>query len=213
MKNRFYIVLLTSIFIYGCSSSDVNEYIKDQADNIKGIVDDKGPAEKTFVEDDDLNVSDEIQDAIDAHNSARKDVNVNNDLRWDNSLAEAAQVYANKMADEGLWEHDVVGNDKYSYGENLYTSSQSITLKDAVDAWVDEKQYYTLGDIGDKTTCVEGEQCGHYTQIIWKSTSRVGCAKSQYKKDSTISSGPYKYWFIVVCKYQTPGNIVGRKPY
>ena len=208
MRNRFYILLVATFFVAGCASSDVGDYLKKQADNIKGIVDNKGESRKVFVDEVELeDVSDEVLEAIEAHNSAREDVNVDNGLSWDSSLAQAAQVYADKMAEEGLWEHDHDGNRKNNYGENLYTSSQEITLKDAVDAWVSEKEFYTIGNIGDDATCVEGEMCGHYTQIIWKKTSRVGCAKSQYQ------TGDYKYWFIVVCKYQQPGNIIGEPPY
>ncbi len=213
MKNKILMLVTALFFAYGCSSSDVNEYLKNQVENVKGLVDNKGEPKKVFVDEALLeDVSDEIQEALDAHNRARAEVNVDSKLRWDSSLAEAAQVYADKMADEGLWEHDHDGNRKNNYGENLYTSSQDIDLKDAVDAWVDEKQFYTIGNIGDEDTCVEGEMCGHYTQIIWKNTSRVGCAKSQYKTAPNID-GIGKYWFIVVCKYQEPGNIIGEPPY
>ncbi len=72
---------------------------------------------------------------------------------------------------------------------------------------MDEKQFYTYGNVGDESTCVTGEQCGHYTQVIWEDTTEVGCAASQYK------TGQYKDWYIVVCKYQTPGNYLNEKPY
>ena len=43
---------------------------------------------------------------------------------------------------------------------------------------------------------------GHYTQMVWKGTTEVGCA--------TASGTELTY---LVCRYSPPGNIVGQKPY
>lgn len=151
-----------------------------------------------------------IQDLLDVHNDTRAEVGVNNELTWSDTIALDAQSYADTMANSGAWEHDPKNRDGYtngSYGENLYTSTAKPTFAVATQAWVDEKQYYSYGEVGDESTCVDGEMCGHYTQVIWKNTTEVGCASSQYK------TGQFKDWYIVVCKYQTPGNYLGETPY
>ena len=39
----------------------------------------------------------------------------------------------------------------------------------------------------------------HYTQMIWKGTTHVGCAYHQ--------GGP---WTYLICRYSPPGNVDGR---
>ncbi len=43
---------------------------------------------------------------------------------------------------------------------------------------------------------------GHYTQLVWRGTRDVGCAK-------VFCSG----YMIVVCNYNPPGNVLGLRPY
>ena len=46
---------------------------------------------------------------------------------------------------------------------------------------------------------------GHYTQIVWKNTTKVGCGIANSLTDR---GGEW-----VVCRYSPPGNYVGQKPY
>ncbi len=208
MKNRIYLAVVVSLLFSGCSTSDVEEFIKGKVLEDSGLVNDTGNI--SVGEENNISVSAEIQDALNAHNSERSAVGVNNNLVWDETIAKDAQSYADELAISGAWEHDPKNTSGYTngaYGENLYTSTQKVTLEFATEEWAAEEQYYTYGEIGDSSTCVSGEMCGHYTQIIWKDTSKVGCAISKYK------IGQYKNWYLIVCKYQTPGNYVGQTPY
>jgi pathogenesis-related protein 1 len=208
MKNRLKLIVLLALFVGGCSSSDVTNFVNERLKKEVGVAHQNGDIVEG--EENNIDVSPDIQEALDAHNSARSEVGVASNLAWDTTIANDAQSYADELAENGAWQHDSKNDGGYengSYGENLYTSTARPSLKDAVDAWVDEKQFYTYGEIGDDATCVEGEMCGHYTQVVWKSTSRVGCAMSKYKR------GQYKNWYLIVCKYQTPGNYTGETPY
>lgn len=58
---------------------------------------------------------------------------------------------------------------------------------------------------------IKGKICGHYTQLIWASSVKVGCAR---KTCSTVYENPdFNGATIVVCDYSPAGNDIGQKPY
>ncbi|XP_042059416.1 uncharacterized protein LOC121803909 [Salvia splendens] len=59
----------------------------------------------------------------------------------------------------------------FTLDENIYLGSgQAWTAMDAVGAWADEEKYYDY----DTNSCAAGEMCGHYTQVVWSSTKKIG---------------------------------------
>ena len=132
-----------------------------------------------------------------------------NDLKWDEKLALVAKNYgetcplghnANRTSD-----YKTVGGSGY-VGENLAWGSGTgyTKIEQAVYGWAqkEEKSYrYTEIGNGDST---DGSQVGHYTQIIWRNTTHVGCA---------IVTGCSKWDRTYVCNYAPGGNIRGQKPY
>ena len=150
-----------------------------------------------LVEIDQEPVSDEeIKMIIDAHNYWRKDVGVSEKLEWSDDLAKVAAKWAVALKNKGCaFEH----SQDNSFGENLFKGTAGhFSAKYVVDAWASEKAFYNY----NRNKCKPGEMCGHYTQIVWKTTERVGCAK-------VVCDG----MDIWVCNYDPPGNWVGQKPY
>jgi len=101
-------------------------------------------------------------------------------------------------------------------GENLYayvtTGSPPPTPQlDAVDSWADEAADYNYGP----NTCDAGKVCGHYTQIVWRNTTRLGCGVKQCSAATSPFGPPFDAypWWYVVCQYEPPGNVVGQHPY
>jgi hypothetical protein len=91
------------------------------------------------------------------------------------------------------------GKWKQRYGENLFIGTAGrYGVADAVQAWASEKKYYR-GQTLDPSSWYDS---GHYTQIVWKNTKYIGCAKTE-------CGGK----IIVVCNYDPPGNVLGQKPY
>ncbi len=138
----------------------------------------------------------EIQAVLDAHNYWRRDVGVTEKLTWSDDLAEVADKWVRELKRKGCaFEH----SPDNSFGENLFKgTSDHFDAKYVVDAWAGEKAYYNY----DKNRCKSGEMCGHYTQIVWQATERVGCAK--------IQCDGMDIWS---CNYDPPGNWVNQKPY
>ena len=73
------------------------------------------------------------------------------------------------------------------------------------DQWYKEVVYYPQN--------TAKEPVGHYTQVVWADTSRVGCGViAQY---SLNEYGENAHWLRhdLVCDYYTPGNYKGASPY
>ncbi|XP_069124549.1 uncharacterized protein [Argopecten irradians] len=144
------------------------------------------------------------------HNDVRQDLNpvpkVMEKMRWSDELASKAQEYAEKCE----WRHSPKSGrrDKLGYrfiGENLYIST-SYGVTKSVKSWADEKAFYDYWT----NTCVPGQQCGHYTQMIWGTTNMVGCGIHFCKEVGFWRRGNAHY---VVCHYGPGGNINGARPY
>ena len=112
---------------------------------------------------------------IAAHNQWRSKTGVP-DLKWSDDLAASSQQWADQLAGSGCkMKHSTGPN-----GENIYwagaaqrsdgtSSMQTITEQNVVDAWGDEVKGYDYAS----NSC--HGVCGHYTQVVWKSTTEVGC--------------------------------------
>ena len=110
---------------------------------------------------------------------------------WSDSLASFAQNAANTC----VMQHTANNPN----GENIYmTTASSVSGYDAATAWYDEVDQYNQMFAGQSSGDFT-EQTGHYTQLIWKSSTELGCAQAQ------CSSGVY-----VFCEYSPPGNVQGQ---
>lgn len=135
---------------------------------------------------------------LDPHNSARSAVGVAA-VVWNSTVEAYAVNYAQSQTSSCSG-----GNLVHSggpYGENLFWGSAGTTWtpEDAVNDWVSEKAYYDY----TSNSCASGHECGHYTQVVWSSTTDIGCASVSCSDASTY----------IICSYYPPGNYVGEKPY
>ncbi|CAN6927598.1 unnamed protein product [Brassica oleracea var. botrytis] len=138
--------------------------------------------------------STEQQDYLNTHNAARSQVGVLN-LVWDAMVASYALSYANARKSNCNLVHSTG-----PYGENLAKgSSSTFSAISAVNLWVAEKPYYNY----TTNSCTGGKQCLRYTQVVWRESVKLGCARVQ------CTNG----WWFVTCNYDTPGNYIGEYPY
>ena len=133
------------------------------------------------------------QDFVDAHNVARAKVGVA-PLSWNHTIADYALKYANQQVKNNC-EMEHSGG---PYGENLAEGYGSMTGEEAVKFWLTEKPYYNY----HSNSCV-GDECLHYTQVVWRKSVHLGCARVKC----------HNGWMFVICSYDPPGNIEGQRPY
>jgi hypothetical protein len=92
-------------------------------------------------------------------------------------------------------------------GENIAAATpNTLTTMGVVQNWASESAGYDYG----RNTCAPSKMCGHYTQIVWRATTQVGCATARCNQNSPFGSGQWQFW---VCNYSPPGNYVGQRPY
>ena len=140
----------------------------------------------------------EMKGMTEAHNVIRRAHGIDAELVWDEDLAEVSLEWLQHLADNNdcRMEH----NWDSPLGENLMWATYYMDAESVVNGWASEEAFYDY----DSNSCQPGEMCGHYTQIVWKSTERVGCAMITCKGDTE---------YMWMCNYDPPGNMVGSKPY
>ena len=132
-----------------------------------------------------------IREMLDAHNDVRCRVGIP-PLQWSGDLAAYSQKWANSLIADDRTAH----NSNSPYGENIIATGLGSTPASVVAEWASESRNYTY-----ITNSCKGD-CGHYTQLIWRSTQKVGCA--------TAHNNQREVW---VCSYDPAGNFRGEWPY
>jgi len=143
----------------------------------------------------------EAQSVLDHHNKVRRDVGAP-PLEWSNRLSSFAQSWAEKLAKDGcsMKHRPRTGEWAQEYGENIFWGSDdSYTPLDASESWYEEISDYRYGTLDQSNWY----NTGHYTQMIWNTTKKLGMGRA-YCRNGEV---------IIVANYDPPGNIMGRKPY
>ncbi len=139
------------------------------------------------------------QEILKAHNKYRSSVGLP-PLRWSNQLAAQAGKWANYLSRNRSFQHSKTSGQ----GENLWMgTSRRFSFTQMVDSWGDEKKYFKYGTFPNVSSTGNWADVGHYTQIVWKNTTQVGCAG--------VDGGDGNY--RLVCRYVSPGNYRGQKPF
>jgi pathogenesis-related protein 1 len=142
----------------------------------------------------------DVRELLLRHNRAREEVGVG-PLTWSSGLAVYAQEWADHLASTSCKMEHRPGSGKWKqeHGENLLIGTVGYHgVVDAVASWEGEKANYH-GESVDIST-ISG--WGHYTQLVWRNTKRLGCAKVECGRS-----------VIIVCNYDPRGNILGQTPY
>ena len=146
--------------------------------------------------------------ALKVHNDARLNVGVD-PLVWSEKLKNEALNYAKYLARRDIFKHSsttINGENLAMFyesinfeGETNYVYS-STPLYDSSIEWYNEIIHYKYSKIRRYRI---GPKVGHYTQMIWRDTKKVGIA-------SAISKNGKVY---IVARYYPRGNFFGEYPY
>ena len=120
-------------------------------------------------------------------------------LAWDVNLAAEAGAYAVDLARLGRLQH-ASAEARQGQGENLWLGTRgAYGIEEMVDSWANERRRFRPGTFPDVSSSGAGSDVGHYTQMIWRGTTRVGCALRSSSR-----------WDVLVCRYSPSGNVVGQ---
>ena len=142
-----------------------------------------------------------------AHNTWRAEVGAPK-LTWSDKLADSAQAWVETLKKDQACK--MAHSHSAGIGENLFWASpmtyssgkvevQDVSPTNATTSWGSEKEDYTYAS----NTCAPGKVCGHYTQVVWNTSTEVGCGKAICSDKSQV----------MACQYTPAGNYVGQKPY
>lgn len=136
---------------------------------------------------------------LNAHNRERAAFG-SRPLVWDASLAAQARAYASELAQLGRLQHAPKAR-RPGQGENLWMGSRGAYVPEAmVASWASERRWFRHGIFPAVSTTGRWSDVGHYTQIVWPRTSRLGCGMASSAR-----------WDVLVCRYSPPGNQDGTR--
>jgi pathogenesis-related protein 1 len=162
-----------------------------------------------------------------AHNAVRALVQTQPPLPplvWNPTIADYAQQWATTLATSMCAnpQHRTSAElEAKDYGENLAAFGASGTVRggtvstaaDAVTEWASEKACWTFGTIEGTEKCdkvcytnLNSDGCGHYTQVVWRTSTELGCGVATCKNGALTED-------IWICNYAPAGNFIGRAPY
>ena len=179
----------------------------------------------------------EAQAALEAHNRWRAR-HQSPPLTWSVELAAYAQSWAEYLAsthaglllhseDAGGVRPEATARGYAGWGENLSWFSplqwadgrtevrDAVTPGSVVDAWVSEVRWYDFDTTGCAPDADPG--CGHFTQVVWSGTLRVGCGRAVGADKSQVwacSYDPPRNWdgeYRANVKPPAPGESPGRR--
>lgn len=138
---------------------------------------------------------------LNSHNKVRRLHQNTPDMIYDTNLELAAQEWARRLATEKAFYHGSTGENLF-YVTN-YDTSVNHRVEEAVFAWYNERLDY------DYTNGVSsnGRAVGHFTQIVWRDTTRLGCGMATILRldaNNILTKETY-----VVARYTPAGNFVG----
>jgi uncharacterized protein YkwD len=125
-------------------------------------------------------------------------------LKWDHRLVASSRGWAEHLQRIGTLVHyESHPQDPDPEGENLWAGTRGYYSPEAmVGLWIAEKKHFKPGLFPRNSKTGRVDDVGHYTQVMWRSTTHVGCAVTANRKEE-----------FLVCRYSEGGNVIGEQPF
>lgn len=123
-------------------------------------------------------------------------------MTWDSQLAWIAVEYG-KTCQSGHNKKRNAHKTLKSVGENIWSSTggvSSFNASSAIQAWYNEISFFNYNQL----TCQSGKACGHYTQVVWANSYKIGCSLS---KCENTASTTWRKSIKLICNYGPAGNV------
>ena len=114
-------------------------------------------------------------------------------LAWSEEIAATSQQWADHLRDDNKCK---LAHSDTRYGENL-AMGKDLDIPHAVQLWQNEGKNFRWVPAYEFDI-----PTGHYSQVVWRKTAKVGCG--------IATCG---HTVVYVCRYDPPGNHIGRAPY
>ena len=121
-------------------------------------------------------------------------------MTFSQDVADTAQ----KIADRKVWAHSK-SHERNGYGENLAWNTASTiekAIKQATGQFYNEIEFYNWENPG--FSGIGGNVVGHFTQVVWKTSVRVGVGYTRFKMKGWKTEG-----WLMVFHYDGAGNWLG----
>jgi len=135
-----------------------------------------------------------------------------NPFIWSPAAATIAQTYAatcpglNHNANRGPFGENIFIQSAECFSPTNCITPVPVTGTDAAQSWASEAANYSYST----NSSTNGQETGHYTQVVWRGTTAVGCGVAQCSVNSPFPDFPD--YAIEVCDFAPPGND-GSQPY
>ncbi|CAG4920884.1 unnamed protein product [Colias eurytheme] len=141
-----------------------------------------------------LKSSDFENEALEVHNEYRREHGVS-PLVLNKDICKVSQKWAEELAKRDTMSYSL----NPDFGESVYCGwstdpNVKIKARDCVERWYNEINDYSFGKEPEVLNC------GHFTQIVWKSTKELGIGSAKSKSGK----------LYVVANYYPPGNFGGQ---
>ncbi|KAI9652312.1 MAG: hypothetical protein M1829_001674 [Trizodia sp. TS-e1964] len=139
------------------------------------------------------------------HHNAHRANHSASALTWDAGLA----ATAGKTASTCVWAHDTTtdaGNG--GYGQNLAAGTLPENIGEAITIgfYNNEVEYFKNYYGQSDPPTIKGQEWGHFSQVVWKATSSIGCA-TQHCPGGLAGVDSSTPPYFTVCNYKQFGNV------